>query len=130
VFSSTFLRSWIMSPESFHLMPESSSPMATSGRPRVTWKAVFTGLPAATQDPVPEGNVAWASTRLMPVTPQSSSCWELFWVMAWYSAGLDFCAGGIAGVAANFQARPPRLPGTWPGASAQLAGSPAVPSPT
>src|SRR3977135_4743991 len=107
-----------MSPASFHLMPESSSPIETSGRPSVTPKAVLTGPPAALHEPVADGKLAWASTRLMPVTPHSSSCWELFCVMPWYSDGSDCCDGGIAGVAANFQPRPPRLLGTWPGASA------------
>ena len=40
----------------------------------------------------------------------------------------DLCRA--AGVAANFQPRPPRLVGTCPGASFQLAGSPLVPVPT
>ena len=96
--SSTFLRSCSMSPASFHLMPESSSPIETSGRPSVTSKAgLAPGVPAAMHEPVPDGNVACASTRLMPVTPHSSSCWELFCVIAWSFGRVRFFDGGVAG---------------------------------
>ena len=100
-----------MSPASFHLMPESSSPIATSGRPTVTSNPVLTGVPAAIQEPVAEGIVACESTRLMPVTPQSSSCWELFCSIDIFSPG-TFWTLGSAGVAANFQPSPPMLVGT------------------
>ena len=126
VLSSTFLRTELMAPASFHSMPESSSAIATSGRPTLTSKAVFTGLLAAIQEPVSGGKVACASTRLMPVTPHSSSSWELFFVTATASVG----SLGSAGVAANFHARPPTLVGVCPGASFQLEGWPGVPSPT
>ena len=56
--SKSFARSMLIAPLSFHLMPESSSAIATSGRPTVTSIAVWTGLPAAMQEPVAAGNVA------------------------------------------------------------------------
>src|SRR6476659_1400098 len=111
-------------------MPESSSPIDTSGRPSVTSNPVFTGVPAAMHDPVSAGKVACESTRLIPVTPQSSSACELSCVVPSHSEGFDSFDGGMLGVAANFQPRPPRLAGTCPGASAQLPGLPALPSPT
>ena len=43
---------------------------------------------------------------------------------------MGFVVEGFAGVAANFQPRPPRLLGVSPGASFQLDGSLAVPVPT
>jgi hypothetical protein len=78
-------------------------------------------------DPLPAGIVACASTRLIPVTPHSSSVCELFFCVSNASAG--FVADGVAGVAANFQPRPLRLLGTSPGASFQLGGSPGLPVP-
>jgi len=78
-------------------------------------------------EPVAAGIVALASTRLMPVTPHSSSICELFFCTATASAGL---AVGDFGVAANFQASPPTLLGSCPGASFQLEGSLALPLPT
>ena len=128
-FSRTFERNSSIALRLFHSTPESSSAIDTSGRPRVSSKAVWIGVPAAMHDPVPEGIVAFASTRLMPVTPQSSSIWELFWVTAAYSVGLLVIEGGVAGVAAYFQASPPMLSGTSPGASFQLAGSARLPVP-
>ena len=123
------MRSCSMSPVDCHSIPESSSPIETSGRPSVTSNAVRIGVPAAMHEPVPEGIVACASTRLMPVTPHSSSCWELFCVTATLPAGSDSFEGGVAGVPANFHPSPPTLLGVWPGWSAQVDGSDAVPSP-
>src|SRR5580700_255479 len=118
-----------MAPELFHSIPESSSAIVTSGRPTVTSNPVLTALPAVMHEPVSPGIVAFKSTRLMPVTPHSSSCWELFCVMLAYSAGLDSFDGGIAGVAAYFHVLPSTLVGTSPGASFQLEGSDSVPLP-
>ena len=126
---STFLRSWRMSPASFHMMPESSSPIATSGRPTVTLKPVCSGVPAAMQEPVPDGMVGM---RVDEAHARHAAQLVLLGVVLFdlsRSPG-TFSFLGSAGVAANFQPRPPRFVGTCPGASAQLAGSPGDPSPT
>jgi hypothetical protein len=125
--SITFARRLDMSPLLFHLIPESSSPIETSGRPTVTPNAVCVGVPAAMHEPVPAGIVAWASTRLIPVTPHSSSLWELSFCV--WAASTGLVVDGVAGVAPNFHPSPPRLLGTCPGASFQLAGSPGLPVP-
>src|SRR3954471_16179713 len=76
-----------IAPPSFHLMPESSTAIVTSGRPVVVIHAVFTP--------------ADASTTCAPRTPFSSLAFAVFGLPA-------------SGVAANFQSLPSRSFGTVP----------------
>src|SRR3954467_12249751 len=105
-----------IAPASFHLMPESSTAIVTSGRPVVIVHAVLTAAgaqplpdqvvwastrPPPRTPPRPPSQVVWASTRLAPRTPHSSDCWLL--------------TGGLlsSGVAEYFQSLSPRSLGTW-----------------
>src|SRR6266851_1639102 len=103
----TLWRRSFIAPASFHLIPESRTAMATSGRPVVTCQAVWTfggsQLPA-------RGLVTGSATEA-PRTPQSSAFRLRTSAFCAWKAGLELSGSGVA---ANFQAlpSPPRSLGT------------------
>ncbi len=112
-FSQIFLRTAVIAPALFHSIPESSSEIRTSGRPRVVSNAVLIGVAAATHEFVPAGNVALPSTTLIPRMPHSSSLRPFTVASLW---------GLCSGVAASFQLSP-KLLGATPGGSFHVVGS-------
>src|SRR4051794_24381087 len=104
-----------MASRSFHLIPESSTAIATSGRPVVTCQAVSTGrVPPESGGHDGNAYVAWESATLAPRTPHSSDCW-------WLTGKL--LSSGVA-ASLNVLPSPPRSLGTSPAAVLEPGAAP------